>query len=558
MELDTGAARSLISKNVFESLFHISNKPKVVTAKTTLKKYGGIAINLHGEISVNVTLNKITKRLVLLIVNEDGPALLGRDWINAFKLQILGTNVESQILNNSSDDSTIPKAEITKFLDNFKSIFKPGLGTLQDVIVSLDIIPYATPKFLKARPVPFSLKDKINDEIDFLLQEGIIEPVNYSTWACPIVPVLKPNGKIRICGDYKITANKAIRCEAYPLPKPKELLSTLAGGKFFAKLDLSHAYNQLKLDEKSKLYTTINTHRGLFRYTRLCFGINSASAIFQRHSESLMKGLERVLVFSDDIFISGRTKSEFLDKLRQVLSILENAGLRLNRDKCQWCLKEITYLGYRVTADGIYPTNEKIKAILNAPPPKNITQLQAFLGLLNFYRSFIPNASSVLESLNKLLRKDVEWHWEDEQNKAFNESKSILLNSDCLVHYDPRLPIVVSADSSSYGLGCAISHVINGIERPISFASRTLTPAERNYSQLEREALALIYALKQFHFYIYGYEFTLKTDHKPLLGIFSPDKTIPLMASGRIIRWCLMMQAYKFKLLENIWEMLMH
>ena len=184
------------------------------------------------------------------------------------------------------------------------------------------------------------------------------------------------------------------------MPKPKELLSTLAGGQYFAKLDLSHAYNQVKINEDSKHITTINTHRGLFQYNRLCFGINSASGIFQRYTENLMKGLDRVLVFSDDILLSGVTKEDFLSTLNKVLTRIKNAGVRLNKEKCNWCMTEITYLGYRINAAGISPTNDKVKAIIEAPVPTNITELQAYLGLINFYRSFIPNASTVLEHLN--------------------------------------------------------------------------------------------------------------------------------------------------------------
>ncbi len=211
----------------------------------------------------------------------------------------------------------------------------------------------------------------------------------------------------------------------------------------------------------------------------------------------------------------------------------------------------MNYLGFKINAQGIHPDNCKVKAVNDAPAPKNVKELQAFLGLLNFYRQFLPKAATFLEPLTRLLRGKGKWEWGSEQQTSFDTAKSTLLNSQCLVHFNPAFPIVLSADSSSYGIGAALAHVINGEERPICFASRTLTTAERHYSQLEREALALIFALKKFHFYIYGIQFTMKTDHKPLLGIFSPTKQIPLMSSGRIQRWCLMMQAYKFELLHS-------
>lgn len=518
-------------------------------------------MNIFGEVHINVQFQNISKILCLLIIKDDGPSLLGRDWIFALdapffiSLRQLSKKVSNTI---HSVSEFISSAEINKFLDQFPDLFSPGIGTLKDVKISINVDTSVQPKFCKARPVPYSLKSKVDEALDSLIKDNIITPVRYSKWAAPIVPVLKPNGKIRICGDYKLTANKAILCDSYPLPKPKELLSRLAGGKFFAKLDLSNAYNQLELEDDSKKYTTINTHKGLFEYNRLCFGITCASSIFQRQVEILLHNIDGVLSFSDDILVSGSNKKKFMETLSRVLSILQSNGLKLNREKCIWSMDEITYLGFKVNSQGIAPTSDKVSAIINAPVPKNISELQSFLGLLNFYRNFLPNASTVLEPLNSLLRKGVPWNWNSEQNSAFQKAKELLLQSDFLVHFDPKLPIVVSADSSSYGIGAVLAHIINGKERPVCFASRTLNQAERNYSQIEREALALVYALKQFHFYIFGYEFTLKTDHKPLLGIFSPDKLIPSMASGRIIRWCLTLQAYRFKLIHTSGKLLGH
>ena len=551
MELDTGAARSIISKSTFESLFASPVRPQIQPTNLVLRKYGNVQIPLAGEVVVKATYRNITQSVSLVVTNEEGPNLLGRNWIKVFKISLANHIVMCNSVSNVS-----LKKRVDKEIDVFTDLFRTELGTFRPHSVVIDLDSNVPPRFLKARPIPYALKSKIDEELDRLLKERVIEPVSFSDWACPMVPVVKPNGKIRICGDYKLTANKAIRTDSYPLPIPQELLSTLSGGKFFAKLDMSHAYNQLCLDDTSKPCTTINTHRGLFRYNRLCFGVSTAPGIFQRTMETLLKGLPRVLAFFDDILISGSSEDNFLENLRKVLTILQNAGLRLNKEKCQWCLDEITYLGFRVNAEGIQPTSEKLDAISAAPAPTNKTELQSYLGLLNFYRIFLPQASTFLEPLNRLLRSDVQWHWKKDQQDAFLKSKEVLLSSDCLVHFDPKLPIVVSADCSSYGIGACLAHVINGFERPVCFASRTLNAAERNYAQIEREALALIFALKKFHFYVYGHQFTLKTDHKPLLGLFSPDKAIPIMASGRIQRWCLMLQAYNFKLVHTSGKLL--
>ena len=189
---------------------------------------------------------------------------------------------------------------------------------------------------------------------------------------------------------------------------------------------------------------------------------------------------------------------------------------------------QVTYLGYLTDKNGIHPTKEKVQAIVQTPAPTNTTQLRAYLGLLNFYRRFLPQAASMLEPLNKLVRSNVPWSWGKEQAAAFAASKEALLQSDVLVHFDPKKPLVVEADSSAYDIGAVLYHSIDGEERPICLASRTLSPAERNYAQLEKEALAMIFALRKFHYYLWGQgNFTLVTDQKPFLGIFSPNKGIP-------------------------------
>ena len=556
MELDTGAARTLISKSTFDSVFSGSSfVPKVHPSSLNLRKFGDTPIPIFGETTVMVKYHNLSRKLPLVITRENGPSLLGRNWFKS-----LNFNFSDQIQNSSSQVNSIatPSLEkrVLKLSSKFVDLFKSEVGTFKPHKVSIDLDSSVSPRFYKARPVPFHLKEKIDQELDRLESEGIIEAIPHAEWACPIVPVVKPNGKIRICGDYKITANKAMRMDSYPVPKPYKLLSSLAGGKVFAKLDMSHAYNQLQLDDASQPCTTINTHRGLFKYKRLCFGVSTAPGVFQRTMETLLKGLQHVVVFFDDILITGNSAENYLSNIEKVLNRLQDAGLRLNMDKCKWCLNEVTYLSFRVSADGIKPTNEKLVAIRDAPEPKNKTELQSYLGLLNFYRMFLPNASSFLEPLNFLLRAENPWKWTKAQSQAFQKSKDVLLSSKCLVHFDPNKPIVVSADSSSYGIGSCLAHVIDGKECPVFFASRTLNSAERNYSQIEREALALVYALKKFHFYLYGHSFTLKTDHKPLLGLFNPDKHIPLMASDRIQRWCLMLQAYSFKLVHTSGKLL--
>ena len=252
---------------------------------------------------------------------------------------------------------------------------------------------------------------------------------------------MKPNNSIRIFGDYKLTANKAIKLDTYPLPRVEDLFSVLAGGKLFTKLDMSVAYNQLCLDDDSKRYTVINTHRGLFAYNRLSFGISSAPGIFQRAMEQLLRGIPGVLCYLDDILICGSTSAEHTLRVEKVLSIMEQSGLKLSLDKCAFGVHKVTYLGYILDAEGVHPDPSKMKAISEAPAPTSVKQLQSYLGSLGFYRRFLPNLSTVLEPLHQLLGKDVRWKWGPEQENAFKASKKLLLNSEALAHFDPALPL---------------------------------------------------------------------------------------------------------------------
>ena len=227
------------------------------------------------------------------------------------------------------------------------------------------------------------MRAKVDQELDRLVQEGVITPITYSPWAAPIVPVLKSDNSIRICGDYKLTANMAARLDTYPIPRKDDIFSSLSGGKFFSKLDMSQAYAQLSLDEQSRPFTVINTQKGLFKYNRLCFGISSAPGIFQRAMEGLLKDINRVSCYLDDILISGTSKEEHDANLRRVLGRLQDSGLRLRWEKCQIGLKKVEYLGYCIDRDGIHPSQAKVEAIMKAPEPKDVSQLRAFLGLLN-------------------------------------------------------------------------------------------------------------------------------------------------------------------------------
>ena len=339
-------------------------------------------------------------------------------------------------------------------------------------MMSIHLKDDATPVFMQSRPVPYALRKGIEAELERLENEGTIKPVEFSDWATPIVPIMKSDSSLRICGDYKLTVNKVSRLDSYPIPKVDELFTKLAGGQKYSELDLSHAYEQILLDESSCECVTINTHRGLFQYQRLPYGVSSSPGIFQRIMECLLQGMTDVAPYLDNVIITGKDDEEHLKNLALVLEKISQAGLRLKRSKCQFMKEKIVALGHVLSGKGIQPCKAKVEAIQNAPAPTNVTELRAYLGLINYYHRYLRNLSTVLAPLHDLLRKGIPWSWNASQQKAFDTSKQQLCSETLLVHYDLDKKFILSCNASPYDVGAVLSHVMeDGSERPIGFVS---------------------------------------------------------------------------------------
>ena len=537
MEVDTGASVSIISEATYNRLWSPEDAPPLQESSVKLRTYSGEQIGVKGSTTVTVKYKEQTEQLPLVVANGSGPCLLGRDWLMTIRLD--WTNLFS--VNHACYSLSLQG-----ILDTYATVFSPELGALKGTTATIRVDSTAQPRFHKPRAVPYALKAKIEKELDRLIQQGVIEPIEFTEWAAPIVPVLKKDGSIRICGDYKVTINQASQVDSYPLPRIDDLFASLAGGKKFSKLDLAHAYQQIQLDDVSKKLVAINTHKGLFQYNRLPFGASAAPSIFQRTMETLLQGLPGVCLYLDDILITGQSDQEHLTNLSAVLQKLAAAGMKLRPTKCFFMLQEVEYLGHKISAKGLEPTQEKVQAIIDAPAPRNVSQLKSFLGMLNYYGKFLPNLSTCLAPLYSLLQKRSHWSWGPKQHKAFEEAKNLLTSSSMLTHYDPSKPLILACDASPYGIGAVLSHKVEDDELPIAFASRSLAPAEKNYSQIDKEALAIVFGVKHFHQYLFGRHFMIKSDHKPLQHLLGERKGIPAMASARVQRWALTLSAYNY------------
>ena len=352
-ELDTGAALSCMGNKKFRE-----DHPKVKVHKTNikLKTFSGEIMEPVGVADVEVECEGKSTKLPIVITPGNTPSLLGRNWLKQLKIDWKRV---FDVLKVENQDGR--PEELGEVLEKHKAVFSEGLGKLKDYKVNIELKEFAKPRFCKARTVPYALRSRIEEELDRLVKEGIYVPVKYSPWAAPIVPVEKPDGGIRLCGDYKMTINPRAKCDNYPVPKTEDLLATISGGKRFTKLDLKQAYMQLELDEASQEYLTINTHKGLFKPTRLMFGVHSAAGVFQREIEKRLSGIPRTVVRSDDILITGDTEEEHLRNLIEVLIRLEECGLKLKLVKCRFFDKEVEWMGFLVNEEGVSPISEKIK-----------------------------------------------------------------------------------------------------------------------------------------------------------------------------------------------------
>ena len=372
---------------------------------------------------------------------------------------------------------------------------------------------------------------------------GVICKVDGPTdWVSNLVSVEKSSGQLRVCLDPR-DLNKAIKCHHYQLPTAEDIIVRTAGTKYFSKLDEPSGYWQLLLDEQSSKLLNFHSPFGRYSFKCLPFRINYASEIFQAEVAEILEGLDGCANAQDDILICVETKQSHDSRLGDVLSRIRSSGLKLNPSKCVFGVNKITYLGHLLTADGVKPDPRKVSAICDMPAPKNKSELQYFLGMVTHLGKFLPNLSTFKAPLRELLEKDTEWSFDTPQQQVFLTLKSKITNSPVLKYFDPSFPIRVSSDSSKSGIRATLEQMHGEHWCPVAYASRSMTQAEFNYSQIEKEILSIVFACERFNDFLYGQDFLVENDHKPLQSLFLKPilKTPP-----RIQRFLLRLQKYKF------------
>ncbi|XP_063361440.1 uncharacterized protein LOC134658236 [Cydia amplana] len=492
-KLDSGSRCNVITREIMDrTKSHLS--PSTTRYLTSYSKH---KMQVLGEAKL-MTISKGQQNLIkYYVVNENVSPILGR--------------------------KTCEKLNLVKRIDAITindDLFE-GIGCLKQYKYDIDLVDNPKLPICPARKIPHTIRQKVKDELDSMVEQKIIKPVTTPTPAVSPMVVVKKNDKIRLCLDPS-DINKNLKRRHYPLNTLEEIAARIHGSKWFTLLDCRKGFWQLKVTPRTSEYLTFSTPFGRYSCLRMPFGLASAPEVFQQVMSSLLADLENTEVSMDDVLLHAASKDELEKTTHKVLEKFRNAGLKLNKEKCVFSRQEVKFLGHIVTSEGLKPDPEKIETITKIKRPENIKELQRFLGLITYLSKFIKNMADITSPLRQLLHKDVEWVWDQPQEEAFTKLKELLKNPPVLGFYDPQAPILLSVDSSSYACG----GVMIQKEKPIAYCAKSFTKTEQGYSQLEKEANAILVACKKFHNYIWGCkDLTIESDHKPLETIFKKPLT---------------------------------
>ena len=381
-------------------------------SSVALRTYSSNPLTVLGQMKVSVSYQGYKRIHILLVVQGNGSNLIGRDWLRVIRID--WASIKALVF--------VKTVAVDCLVEKYPNVFAMGVGTMKNIRAQLSLRQGSKPRFYRRRTVLYALKQSVGKELDCLEESGVLRKVNHVDWAGPIVPVPKKDGSIRICGNYKVTVNPSLLVDQNPLPKPSDLIAILTGGKKFTKMDMSTAYQQILLEDESAKLLTINTHQGLYQYTRLPFGVASAPALFQKAMDSILQGIPHCIFYVDDILVTGRSDAEHSKNLETVLQRLQKQGVPLKREKYSFFQDFVEYLGHTINAQGIHTTDKKVRAIVSAPSPRNLAELRGFLELLNDYSKFLPSLVSLLNPLHSLLQTGQPWKWSQSCKEAFQRA----------------------------------------------------------------------------------------------------------------------------------------
>ena len=436
--------------------------------------------------------------------------------------------------------------QLSTLLTQYQDVFSRGsedMGRTTLVEHSIPVAEGTRPIRQPPRRLGSEKEAEAEKQVQELLGKGLIEPAN-GAWGSPVVLVRKKDNSWRFCIDYR-RLNSVTRQDAYPLPRIDESLDALAGSRFFSTLDLVSGYWQVPLDADAQEKSAFVTRSGLWKWKVLPFGLTSAPATFQRLMEQVVHGLhwKTLLLYLDDIIVIAPDFETHLERLGEVLGRLRRAGLKLKPAKCELLQTEVGYLGHVVSQRGVSTDPVKTKAVAQWPTPKDLKELQAFLGTVGYYRQYIPGFATTAKPLTRLTGGKEPWQWTPLQQDAFEQLQKCLITAPVLGYPDPKKPYVLDTDASGDGVGAVLSQIQDGEERVIGYYSKTLTPPERNYCVTRKELLAVVKGVKHFRPYLYGQHFELRTDHASLLWLCRRKEP-----SDQVARWLETLAEFQYTL----------
>ena len=388
----------------------------------------------------------------------------------------------------------------------------------------LHLKPDSVPAVCQPHSVPIALNKRLKKEFKSMEEKGIIKKVTKPTeWVSALVCVEKPaSGKLRICLDPK-ALNDCILRPHYPIRTVEDVVTKLTGAKYFSVLDTTKGYWSIKLTEDSSYLTTSNSRFGRYRYLRIPMGIRSSQDLFSRKIDEFFEDLPGVTSIIDDILVFGQTREEHDKQLKDVLQRLPEKGIRFNPEKCVIGSQEVKYFGPILTSEGLKADPEKLRAIVDMKAPENKAELETLLGMITYLSKFDAKLAQIVSPMTDLLKKDATFVWDSVQDQAFDRVKSAITEAPVLAYCDPLKPITLQVNASSKDVGATCLQE----GRPISSASKTLTPTEQGYTQIEKERLAILFGLTRFQHYCYARHTKIETDHKPLVSIMKKKQHYP-------------------------------
>lgn len=508
MKVDTGAMGNTLPVRIYRALWPekldsegFPIRKYTSSHETMLTAYNGTAIKHFGSITLPCSYeNGKPQQTKFFIVDTDGAAILGLQSCRNLKLLTLHCALETK--ERVNDIQTL----IARYPEQFDRVGNfPGE-------YHIELQPKAHPIIHAARKFAIHLKDALIAELKSMEENGIITKVTTPTdWVNSMVVSMKSNGQLRICLDPK-DLNKAIKRCHHKTPTVEEITYKLAGAQYFSKLDAKNGYWSVKLDHESSMLTTFNTPQGRYRYLRMPFGLIMSQDVFQRKMDQILERCDGCIGIADDVIVFGKTEGEHDRNLIQLMETAKEHGLVFNSGKCEIKSDKVKFFGTIYDSKGAHPDPEKVKAISSLPPPNSASQLREFLGFVTYMSPYIPNLADRSAPLRDLLKKDRHFKWSASHQQAFTNIKEQICKEVTLSYFDPNVETTVQVDASLQGIGAAL--IQNN--KPVAFASKSLTDVEQRYANIERELLAVVVGCERFHTYLYGKHFTVESDHKPL------------------------------------------